>query len=114
MADTEIKRTVKGRRPQFNDDLAIDNVHGMIMALAAELAALHDRVDSMEKVAAQKGITLSEEIDSYVPDEDTLTARENWRRALLRRMFYVLREQVDDVSQNETEKTYTDFLNEIA
>lgn len=114
MSDSPMKRTVKGRRPQFNDDLAIDNVHGMIMALAAELAALHDRVDSMQKVAARKGIVLSEEVDNFVPDADTLVAREDWRRALLRRMFYVLREQVDDVSQNETENKYAAFLKEIA
>ena len=114
MTDPAMKRTVKGRRPRFNDDPAMDNVHGMIMALAAELAVLHDRVDSMEKVAARKGILLSEEIDSYVPDAQTLVAREDWRRALLRRMFYVLREQVDDVSQDETEKKYADFLGEIA
>ena len=114
MSDTHITRTVKGRRPQFNDDLAMDNVHGMIMALAAELAALHDRVDSMERVAAAKGIVLSDEIENFVPDADALVAREDWRRALLKRMFYVLREQVDDVSQRENEQKYADFLKEIA
>jgi len=114
MPEDAMKRTVKGRRPQFNDDLAIDNVHGMIMALAAELAALHDRVDSMEKIAARKGIVLSDELAGFVPDSATLVAREDWRRALLRRMLYVLREQVDDVSQDETEQRYADFLKEIA
>ena len=112
--DETMKRTVKGRRPQFNDDLAIDNVHGMIMALATELAVLHDRVDSMQRVAAAKGIVLSEEVDSFVPDNDTLVAREEWRRNLLKRMFYVLREQADDVSQNENEQKYAAFLKEIA
>ena len=114
MSEHPVKRTVKGRRPQFHDDLAMDNTHGMIMALAAELAVLHDRLDSMERVAAAKGIVLSEEIDNFEPDAEALVAREDWRRALLRRMFYVLREQVDDVSQNENEKKYADFLKEIA
>ncbi len=114
MAEQAIKRTVKGRRPQFNDDSSMDNAHGMIMALAAELAVLHDRVDTMQRVAARKGIVLSEEIESFVPDDETLVAREEWRRALLRRMFYVLREQVDDVSQSENEQQYADFLKEIA
>jgi hypothetical protein len=114
MTDTRIKRTVKGRRPQFNDDLAVDNVHGMIMALAAELAALHDQVDSMQRVAAAKGIVLREEVENFVPDAQTLADREHWRQGLLKRMFYVLREQVDDVSQRENEKKYQDFLREIA
>ena len=114
MSENTIKRTVKGRRPQFNDDPAVDNAHGMIMALAAELAVLHDRVDTMEKVAERNGAFLAEEIDNFVPDNETLVAREDWRRALLRRMFYVLREQVDDVSQHDTDKKYAKFLKEIA
>ena len=114
MTETPVKRTVKGRRPKFNKDLAMDNAHGMIMALAAELAALHDRVDTMQRVAAAKGVVLNDEIENFQPDAETLVAREDWRRALLRRMFYVLREQVDDVSQNESEKKYADFLKEIA
>ena len=85
MSENTIKRTVKGRRPQFNDDPAVDNAHGMIMAQVAELAVLHDRVDTMEKVAERNGAFLAEEIDNFVPDNETLVAREDWRRALLRR-----------------------------
>jgi hypothetical protein len=114
MNENKIKRTVKGRRPQFNDDLAMDNAHGMIMALATELAVLHDRVDSMARIAERKGVILTEEIEAFEPDEDTLVAREKWRQALLKRMFYVLREQADDVTQNEDEQKYAEFLKEIA
>jgi hypothetical protein len=114
MSDNTIKRTVKGRRPQFNDDLAMDNAHGMIMALATELAVLHDRMDSMARIAERKGVMLTEEIDAFEPDEATLVAREQWRNALLKRMFYVLREQADDVTRNEDDRKYTEFLQEIA
>ena len=114
MTDSTVKRTCKGRRPKFNDDPAIDNVHGMIMALAMELSVLHDRVDTMQRVAESKGVFLDEEIEKFVPDNDVLVARNEWRAQLMRRMFYLLREQVDDVTQKESEDSYRAFLKEIA
>ena len=114
MASTKVKRTCKGRRPRFNDDPAIDNLHGMVMALATELSVFHDRLDTMQRVAEAKGVVLRDELDTFVPDQKTLAAREKWRRQLLQRMFYLLREQVGDVTQKETDNSYQTFLEEIA
>ena len=111
---SKVKRTVKGRRPKFNTDPAIDNVHGMIMALAAEVAVIHDRLDTVERISEAKGIMLQEEIEKFVPDQATLAAREQWRQQLLKRMFYLLREQVGDLTQGETDASYNAFLDEIA
>jgi len=111
---SDIKRTVKGRRPKFNTDPAIDNVHGMVMALTAEVAVLHDRLDTVERISSAKGILLNEEIENFVPDKETLVAREQWRQQLLKRMFYLLREQANDATEGNTEESYTAFLDEIA
>jgi hypothetical protein len=110
----DVKRTVKGRRPKFNTDPAIDNVHGMVMALTAEVAVLHDRLDTVERITEAKGIMLTEEIEKFEPDRETLLAREQWRQQLLKRMFYLLREQASDVTEGSTEESYTAFLDEIA
>ncbi|MEN9808008.1 MAG: hypothetical protein RL756_2528, partial [Pseudomonadota bacterium] len=32
MSDIKIKRSIKGRRPQFFEDREIDRLHGMVMA----------------------------------------------------------------------------------
>lgn len=109
-----VKRTVKGRRPKFNSDPAIDNVHGMVMALTAEVAVLHDRLDTVERISEAKGIILAEEIEKFVPDKETLVAREQWRQQLLKRMFYLLREQANDVTEGNTDESYSAFLDEIA
>jgi hypothetical protein len=111
---TKVKRTVKGRRPKFNTDPAIDNVHGMVMALAAEVAVIHDRLDTVERISEAKGIMLTEEIEKFEPDGETLAAREQWRQQLLKRMFYLLREQANDLTHGETDASYTAFLDEIA
>ena len=110
----KVKRTVKGRRPKFNNDPAIDNVHGMIMALAAEVSVIHDRLDTVERISEAKGIMLTEEIEKFTPNKETLSAREQWRQQLLKRMFYLLREQVSDLTEGDTEASYSAFRDEIA
>ena len=57
---------------------------------------------------------LTEEIEKFEPDKETLLAREQWRQQLLKRMFYLLREQASDVTEGSTEESYTAFLDEIA
>lgn len=112
--EIKVKRSIRGRRPQFFDDRSIDQLHGMVMAMATEMAVLYERIDTMERVAAQKGILLRDELARYVPDESAQAEREAWRQRLLARMFYLYREELDDRVGGETEEQYTEFLREIS
>jgi len=114
MSDIKIKRSIKGRRPQFFDDREIDRVHGMIMAMATEMAVLYQRIDTMERVAANKGIMLREELESFLPDAVAEGERERWRQKFLDRIFYLYREELDDRLSREDEQQYGKFLDEIA
>ncbi len=114
MTDFQLKRSIRGRRPQFFDDRAIDQLHGMVMAMATEMSVLYERVDTMERVAASKGVMLREELEKYRPDEATQAAREEWRQKFLKRMFYLYREEVDDRLGRENDAQYQRFLDEIA
>ncbi|MCS6946838.1 MAG: hypothetical protein NZM12_04415 [Steroidobacteraceae bacterium] len=108
------KRTVRGRRPQFHADPAIDQLHGMVMAIATEMAVLYERIDTMERVAAAKGLMLSEELARFEPDAATQLERERWRQAFLSRIFYLFREAVDDRTSGENDAQYRAFLEEIS
>jgi hypothetical protein len=114
MTDIQPKRSIRGRRPQFFDDRAVDQLHGMVMAMATEMAVLYERVDTMERVAAAKGVMLRDELEKYVPDAQVQAAREEWRQQFLRRMFYLYREDVDDRLGRENDAQYQRFLDEIA
>lgn len=112
--EVTVKRAIRGRRPKFHDDAAIDQLHGMMMAMATEMAVLYERIDTMERVAATKGVMLREELARYAPDEAAQSDREAWRQKLLERMFYLYREELDDRLGGESEAQYTDFLREIS
>lgn len=114
MSDIKIKRSIKGRRPQFFEDREIDRLHGMVMAMATEMAVLYQRIDTMERVAEHKGVMLREELQRFEPDAATEAERERWRQKFLDRIFYLYREELDDRLAHEDEAQYGKFLDEIS
>ncbi|MFZ9708324.1 MAG: hypothetical protein ACO3CV_01655 [Steroidobacteraceae bacterium] len=114
MSDVKVKRSVKGRRPQFFADKEIDRLHGMVMAMATEMAVLYQRIDTLERVAARKGVVPREELEQFHPDTDTEIEREAWRQKFLDRLFYLYREEVDDRVGRENDGQYQQFLDDIA
>ena len=112
--DIKVKRSVKGRRPQFFDNVEIDRLHGMMMAMATEMAVLYQRIDTMERVAAEKGVILREDLERHVADAATESERELWRQKFLDRLFYLYREELDDRMARENEAQCRAFLDEIA
>jgi len=114
MSTPKVKRSIKGRRPQFFADREVDRLHGMMMAMATEMAVLYQRIDSMERVAARKGVILTEELAAFEPDAAVQAEREAWRQQFLQRMFYLYREELDDRLAQEDDTEYQRFLDEIA
>ncbi len=108
------KRTVRGRRPQFHQDPAIDKLHGMLMAMAAEMSVLYERIDTMERVAERRGVMLRDELEKFTPDADAAATREAWRQKFLERLFYLYREEVDDRQNQDSDASYAAFLKEIS
>ncbi len=114
MSGPDVKRTIKGRRPQFFSDPAVDQLHGMVMAMATEMAVLYERIDTMERIAGAKGVMLREELEHYRPDAEVQQEREAWRQRFLGRLFYLYREELDDRLGQESDAQYQQFLKDIS
>jgi hypothetical protein len=112
--EAPVKRSIRGRRPKFHDDAAIDQLHGMVMAMATEMAVLYERIDTMERVAARKGVVLRDELETFRPDADARAQRESWRQQFLDRLFYLYREELDDRLGRENDAQYAQFLKDIS
>jgi hypothetical protein len=110
----KMPRTVRGKRPQFFDIQGLDEAMSMIMVLAEELAVVHDRLDTVERVAAAKGVILNDEIEAFHFDQDALAARETWRQQFFERMFYLLRQQASEAASGDTAERYAEVLATIA
>ncbi|OJJ25386.1 hypothetical protein BI308_11345 [Roseofilum reptotaenium AO1-A] len=86
MRITRVKKA-KGKRPVYLDNAKVDRLLTMIMTLASEVSVLHDRLDTLERLAQEKGILSLEDIEAYQPDEQTQQQREQWRQAYLERLL---------------------------
>ncbi|MBL8644231.1 MAG: hypothetical protein JNK21_09880 [Rhodospirillaceae bacterium] len=105
-AKVHVPQTAKGHRPSFFDDPINDRIMAMMMALVTEVSVLRDRVDTIEVVAAKKGVMLAEEIEKYIPDAARAEARERQRQELLDRVLYIFQEEVEDIARNDTAEAY--------
>lgn len=80
-------------RPRFYADPGVDRFAAVLMRLASELWVARERIDTLERVAAAKGVILAEEIDAYAPDAAAAALREAARAAFIRTVFDPLRER---------------------
>lgn len=84
----------KGRQPQFHNERVIDQLIGMVTALASELAILRDRVDTHERLASDATAATYENVEAYVPPAAAAGLRSALHQRLLRKVFRVLREDM--------------------
>jgi hypothetical protein len=86
-SEIKIPRYSKEKFPCFFDDPAIDQMMTFFVELAAEVAVVYDRVDTVERLLETKGTVSREDIETYrAPDvvEEERMAR---RDAFLKRVF---------------------------
>jgi hypothetical protein len=84
-----LPRVSKGRRSQFHDHVAIDQLFAVVTALTAEISVAFDRIDTLEKLLAQAGVIAADAVESFAPDETVNEARLGKREELLQRVFAV-------------------------
>lgn len=109
-----MNRNSKGKRPQFYDNNANDQMMSMIMVLASEVSVLADHIDSIERVAAANGLDLAGGIAKLQLDQPALEAREARRQQMLERLFYLMRKEAAEATAHETAEGYSAVIDEIA
>lgn len=65
----------KGSRPDYTGNFALERVTSVALALAAELSVTRDRLDTVERLLARKGLIAADEIDSFAPDTNEAEER---------------------------------------
>jgi hypothetical protein len=83
----------RGPRPRFFKDPQLDTFHVTLVALMEEVAVLHERLDTAERLLAAKGVLKTEEIEEYVPDPVAYEERIVWQDAFVQRVLRVVFEE---------------------
>jgi hypothetical protein len=107
-------KKAKGKKPVFFHDPQVDNVMGIVMALAGEVSVLRERLDTIERLVQQKGLLTCVEIETYRPDENVAEERERWRAAYIARVLRVVREELESTEQGETADSYEAAVRQVS
>ncbi|MDX2144063.1 MAG: hypothetical protein SFV19_11955 [Rhodospirillaceae bacterium] len=89
MPETQIRlpRVAKGKRPQFFDDPAIDQMMTFILELSAEVSVLYDRLDTVERLLDANGTISRADVENYRAPEAVENERMARRDGYLKRVF---------------------------
>ena len=85
-----LPRNPKGRRAQFYDDPAIDQLMAIVVALTAEFSVAFERMDTIERLLERSSALDRADIEAYLPDEQVAAERFRRRDELIQRVFQVL------------------------
>lgn len=107
-----LRRDARGKRPQFYQAPGLDQAMSMILVLAEEFSAMRDRLDTVERVAAEAGLGAA--IEAYQPPQAVLEEREARRQAFLARLYYLARKDAAEAAENDSGDRYTAVLDDIA
>lgn len=86
-----LPRGSRGDRPWFLDEPDSERLLTMVVALAAEVSMLHDKLDTLR---ALSGTSLAE-IEAHEPDAITLAARAARRTAFVDRVFRIVEAEAE-------------------
>ncbi len=100
----KLQRKAKGERPYFFEDPNVDKVIAMVMGLAGEVAVLHDRVDTMERLLEKKAGIKRTEIEKYKPTAKVTAERAAWREQFLSEVLRIVEIEQEALAKGDTEK----------
>lgn len=101
-----MSRKAKGKRPTFFKNPEVDRILAIVMAVAGELSVLRDRLDTIERIAARKGVLSRDEIEGFAVDEAVEGERQQWREEYLERVLRVIHHELESQDMGESHDAY--------
>ena len=101
----KLPKKARGSRPYFFEDPAVDKVLAMLMGLVGEVSVMADRVDTLERLLAEKGTLKLAQIEAYRPDSAVSDARDGRRDTMLANVMRIILQNEEDPDNGEPNDT---------
>ncbi|MDJ0977602.1 MAG: hypothetical protein QNI87_03625 [Erythrobacter sp.] len=88
-------KRAKGKRPEFFDDPALDRLYSTVFAMAAEISALRERQDTVERLLDENGTLSRADIEAYEPTREAADERGLATRAYIARIMRGFQQEVE-------------------
>lgn len=99
--EIQLPKKAKGSRPYFFEDSAVDKVVAMLMGLAGEVSVMADRIDTLERLLAEKGALDLAQIDAYQPSNAVSDERDKRREMMLSNVMRIILQNEEDPDNGE-------------
>ncbi len=103
----------KGGRPYFFDDPTVEKVLNITMAVATELAVVRERLDTLERVLEQKGISVRAAIENFEPNDIEAEERQSLHARYIARILRIVQQEIQAVANPENNKDMHTIADEI-
>lgn len=103
----------KGARPYFYESAETERVFNIAMAIATEVAVVRERMDTIERLLASKGILNQQEIESFVPSDEQAEERQLWHARYAARILRIVQQELDAIAHPENNTPMQQIANEI-
>ena len=92
-----VNQAASGKRPHFFGDADVDRLLAIVWAMAGELAVTRERLDTLERLLAERAVVQRVDIDSYRPDAHAARERGEWQMEYVARLLRVLQQEIDSL-----------------
>ncbi len=94
-------KRAKGKRPEFFDEPALDRLYSLVLALAAEVSALRDRNDTLERLLEKGGALNRADIEAFMPTRQEAEERGLSTRAYMARIMRGFQQEVEAMEADD-------------
>jgi len=101
-----------GKRPWFLEP-QVEKVLAITMTLAQELAVVHQRADTLERLLRAKGLLAEGEIDAFAPDAVASAERQMWNQEFIARVLRIV-QQDNEAAVMPDEATSGEIADDLA
>ncbi len=107
-----LQRKAKGKRPFYFADPDVDRLLSMIMALTGELSVTRDRLDTLERVAAEKRLFSSNDIEGYQLNDTDMEERAARHQTIFKEVTRIIVGELEDL-QSVNEEQYQEVVTRL-
>ena len=113
MADNpSLPRKAKGERPFFFDNPDVDKLLAMLMGLAGEVSVMRDRMDTIEHLAAERGLFSAADIEAFEPSAEVMQQRAARRQEMLGEITRIVYSEIEGLEAS-AEEPYVAIVEEV-
>jgi len=94
----KLPRTAKGKKPVYFDSTT-DKLLSMVLTLMGEVSVMRDRLDTVERLAAKKGVFALDDVENYELSEEVNRVRGERRAAYIARVLKSVQDELDALQQ---------------